>query len=63
VIDTPLGMTSGFVRRSILRTAIRESSELILFLTHDEILACEEIIDEYPGTIFTLTIPHVTPRC
>ena len=32
-IDTPLGMMSGYVKRSVLRTAIRESSQLILFLT------------------------------
>lgn len=55
VIDTPLGMTSGFVKRSILRTAVRESAQLIMFLTHDEIAGCEEIIDEDTGMIFTLT--------
>ena len=51
VIDTPLGMTSGFVKRSILRTAIRESTQLILFLTHDEIAGCEEIIDQAAGVV------------
>ena len=49
VIDTPLGMTSGYVKRSILRMAVRESAQLILFLTHDEIAGCEEIIDEGSG--------------
>lgn len=62
VIDTPLGMTSGYVKRSILKTAIRESTQLILFLTHDEIAGCEEIIDEAAGTIFTLTNPAHYPR-
>ena len=57
VIDTPLGMTSGFVKHSILRTAVRESTQLILFLTHDEIAGCEEIIDESAGLVFTLTNP------
>ena len=57
VIDTPLGMTSGFVKRSILRTAVRESAQLILFLTHDEIAGCEQIIDEAAGVVFTLTNP------
>ena len=62
VIDTPLGMTSGFVKRSILRTAVRESAQLILFLTHDEISGCEEIIDEAKGVVFTLTNPAHYPK-
>ena len=45
VIDTPLGMMSGYVKRSVLRTAIRESSQLVLFLTRSEIADCEEILD------------------
>ena len=36
VIDTPLGMTSGYVKRSILRTAVLESTQLVLFLTHEK---------------------------
>jgi len=62
VIDTPLGMTSGFVKRSILRTAVRESAQLILFLTHDEIAGCEEIIDEAAGMVYTLTNPAHYPK-
>ena len=62
VIDTPLGMTSGFVKRSILRTAVRESTQLILFLTHDEIAGCEEIIDQAAGVVFTLTNPAHYPK-
>lgn len=62
VIDTPLGMTSGYVKRSILRTAVRESSQLILFLTHDEIAGCEDIIDEEAGMVFTLTNPAHYPK-
>lgn len=62
VIDTPLGMTSGFVKRSILRTTVRESSQLVLFLTHDEIAGCEEIIDEAAGVVFTLTNPAHYPK-
>ena len=62
VIDTPLGMTSGFVKRSILRTAARESAQLILFLTHDEIAGCEDIIDEVAGIVFTLTNPAHFPK-
>ena len=55
VIDTPLGMTSGYVKRSILQNSVRESSQLILFLTHDEVSGCEEIIDREAGAVFTLT--------
>lgn len=62
VIDTPLGMTSGYVKRSILRTAVRESAQLVLFLTHDEIAGCEEIIDEAAGAVFTLTNPAHYPK-
>ena len=62
VIDTPLGMTSGFVKQSILRAAARESAQLILFLTHDEIAGCEEIIDEAAGVVFTLTNPAHYPK-
>lgn len=54
-IDTPLGMTSDYVKRSILRTAIRESSQLVLFLTRDEIAGCEKILDENAGIVVTLT--------
>ena len=62
VIDTPLGMTSGFVKRSILRTVASESSQLILFLTHDEIAGCEDILDEIASTVVTLTNPVHYPR-
>lgn len=62
VIDTPLGMTSGYVKRSILRTAVRESAQLVLFLTHDEIAGCEEILDEAAGVVFTLTNPAHYPK-
>jgi DNA sulfur modification protein DndD len=62
VIDTPLGMTSGFVKRSILRTAVRESRQLVLFLTHDEIHGCADIIDETAGVVYTLTNPAHYPK-
>jgi DNA sulfur modification protein DndD len=62
VIDTPLGMMSGYVKRSVLRTAIRESTQLILFLTHSEIAGCEEILDEAVGVICTLTNPAHYPK-
>ena len=62
VIDTPLGMTSGYVKRSILRTTTQESTQLILFLTHDEIAGCEDIIDEVAGVVLTLTNPAHYPK-
>jgi len=62
VIDTPLGMMSGYVKRSVLRTAIQKSAQLILFLTHDEIAGCEEILDEAAGVVVTLTNPAHYPK-
>ena len=55
VIDTPLGMMSGYVKRTVLTTAIRESAQLILFLTRSEITDCEEILDAESGLVVTLT--------
>ena len=61
IIDTPLGAMSGFVKRSVLRTAIRESSQLVLFLTRSEIAGCEEILDAGAGRVVTLTNPRHYP--
>ena len=61
-IDTPLGMMSGFVKRSVLRIATGQSSQLVLFLTRDEIKGCESIIDERAGQVITLTNPSHYPR-
>ena len=55
VIDTPLGMMSGYVKISVLTTAIRESDQLILFLTRSEINECEEIMDNEAGQVITLS--------
>jgi DNA sulfur modification protein DndD len=62
VIDTPLGMTSGYVKNSILKLACQNSSQLIMFLTHDEIRGCEDLIDEYAGEITTITNPAHYPK-
>ena len=62
VIDTPLGMMSGFVKKSVLRTAIRESSQLVLFLTRSEVADCEDILDTDAGRIITLTNPAHYPK-
>ena len=62
VIDTPLGMMSGYVKRSVLKTAICESSQLVLFLTRSELADCEEILDAEAGRVITLTNPAHYPR-
>lgn len=62
VIDTPLGMMAGFVKSEVVRTAANNSSQLILFLTHDEIKGCEEILDERAFVAATLTNPAHYPR-
>ena len=62
VIDTPLGMMSGYVKESVLKTAIRESSQLVLFLTRSEIADCEEILDAEAGQVLTLTNSAHYPR-
>ena len=62
VIDTPLGMMAGFVKTEVLRTAADNSSQLILFLTHDEIKGCEDILDERAVVAATLTNPAHYPK-
>lgn len=61
VIDTPLGMMSGYVKQSVLNQMIKEGSQTILFLTHDEITGVQHLIDKYAGVIFTLTNPAHYP--
>ncbi len=55
VVDTPLGMMSGYIKRSVLRSAIRQSSQIVLFLTRSEITDCEDILDVEAGKVITLT--------
>ena len=62
VIDTPLGMMSGFVKRSVLSRSISEGSQIVLFLTHDEINGVEDILDDKAGKVYTLTNPAHYPR-
>lgn len=62
VIDTPLGMMSGFVKTEVVRVASDASAQLILFLTHDEINGCEAILDARAGRITTITNPLHYPR-
>ena len=62
VIDTPLGMMSGYVKQAVLQLAAQHSSQLVLMLTHSEISECEEILDRRVGRIYTLTNPAHYPR-
>ena len=62
VVDTPLGMMRGYVKESVFKTAIRESSQLVLFLTRSEITDCEEILDAQAGHVITLTNSAHYPR-
>src|SRR5690554_4470471 len=62
IIDTPLGMMAGYVKQSVLLNTIKESSQVILFLTHDEIMGVEPIIDKYAGMVYTLTYPAHYPK-
>ena len=62
VIDTPLGMMSGMVKQSVLRTAVTHTAQLILFLTRSEIAGCEGLIDLYAGRVCTLTNSAHYPR-
>ncbi len=62
VIDTPLGMMSGFVKNEVLKVASESSSQLILFLTHDEINGCETILDAKAGSVTTISNPLHYPR-
>ncbi len=61
VIDTPLGMMSGNVKRRVLTTVAAPAREneidrqVVLFLTQSEIANTEDIIDDRVGTIVTLT--------
>jgi DNA sulfur modification protein DndD len=55
VVDTPLGMTSGPVRRAVLQYAAMHSSQLVLLLTNSEIAGAEDILDKYTGRVYTLT--------
>ena len=62
VIDTPLGMMSGYVKQAVLQLASRQSSQLMLFLTHSEIAGCEDILDRRAGRVYTLTNPVHYPK-
>ena len=55
VIDTPLGMTSGTIRRALLENTLMNSQQIVLFLTRDEIKGVEDILDKHATVNYTMT--------
>lgn len=61
IIDTPLGMMSGYVKRSVLDlisapvTASEADRQVVLLLTRSEIAQVENLLDQRAGVVFTLT--------
>lgn len=62
IIDTPLGMMSGYVKTEAVNIAARTSSQLVLLLTHDEIKGCEDILDRFCSSAMTITNPAHYPK-
>lgn len=62
IIDTPLGMTSGLVKSSILENLIAEGSQIVMFLTFDEIKGVETILDKFAGSSVTLSFSGHFPK-
>lgn len=61
IIDTPLGMTSGAVKRRMVETITEPTDEhgvpyqVILFMTRSELNGVEALLDERAGSISTLS--------
>ena len=62
VVDTPLGMTSALVRRSVLEYAAKNSTQLVMLLTGSEIQGVQDILDRYAGRTYTMTFTDHYPR-
>ena len=62
VVDTPLGMTSALVRRSLLEYAAENSTQLVMFLTGSEIQGVDDILDRYAGRTYTMTFTDHYPK-
>jgi DNA sulfur modification protein DndD len=54
-IDTPLGMTSGVVRKNIVQVTSDTGRPVMLLLTRIEIAGVEELLDQHGGSFSTLT--------
>ena len=62
LIDTPLGMMSGAVKKRVIELITAPSGDVtdiekqvVLFLTRDEIRGTEDVIDQRAGRVYTLT--------
>lgn len=62
IIDTPLGMMSGAVKKRVIELITAPSGhasdlekQVVLFLTRDEIRGTEDVIDQRAGRIYTFT--------
>ncbi|MFV7770148.1 AAA family ATPase [Shewanella marisflavi] len=62
IIDTPLGMTSGLVKSSLLENLVKEGSQVVMFLTFDEIKGVEGLLDQYAGKSVTLSFSGHYPK-
>lgn len=68
IIDTPLGMTSGAVKRRMVEivtdpiTTTGVPYQVILLMTRSEIRDIEEVLDQRIGTIFTLSCSKDYPH-
>lgn len=62
VVDTPLGMTSALVRRSLLEYAAKNSTQLVMFLTGSEVQGVEDILDQFAGRAYTMTFTDHYPN-
>jgi len=54
-VDTPLGFTSGLVRKGIFSHTISLSEQVVLFVTSAEILGIEAEVRDSTGSYITLT--------
>jgi DNA sulfur modification protein DndD len=55
VIDTPLGMTSGALRKAFLKLTLENSKQSVLLLTRAEISGVEDILKQYAGVDYTMS--------
>jgi DNA sulfur modification protein DndD len=62
LIDTPLGMMSGAVKKRVIEIITAPSGDtsdlekqVVLFLTRDEIRGTEDVIDQRAGRVYTFT--------
>lgn len=64
IIDTPLGMTSGGVKRrfvDLLTEPSEHEFQIVLLMTRSEISGVEELIDVRAGAVQTLSCSHQYP--